>query len=62
MVDLLIRDAELVATVDDARRELPGGWVAIEGGLVTAVGGSAEEPPPAVEVLSARGCLVTPGL
>jgi cytosine/adenosine deaminase-related metal-dependent hydrolase len=62
VVDLLVRDADLVATVDDARRELPGGWVAIDGGLVTAVGGPGDEPPPAAEVLSARGCLVTPGL
>ena len=28
MADLLIRNARLVATVDAARRELPGGWVA----------------------------------
>ena len=30
--DLLITDAELVATVDDARREIPGGWVAVTDG------------------------------
>ena len=39
MADLLVRGAELVATVDDGRRELAGGWVAITGGLVEAVGG-----------------------
>ena len=37
--DLLITDAELVATVDDARREIPGGWVAVTGGAISALGG-----------------------
>ena len=40
MADLLIHDAWLVATVDDDRRELAGGWVAITDGLVTGVGAS----------------------
>ena len=30
--DLLVTGAELVATVDDARREIAGGWVAVTGG------------------------------
>lgn len=60
--DLLVRDALLVATCDAARRELPGGWVAVTDGVVTAVGSSADAPPPAAEVLDAAGCLVTPGL
>jgi cytosine/adenosine deaminase-related metal-dependent hydrolase len=62
MSDLLVRGAELVATVDDERREIAGGWVAITGGFVEAVGGPADPPPPAHEVLDASGCLVTPGL
>ena len=37
--DLLIADAELVATVDDARREIPGGWVAVTDGAISALGG-----------------------
>ncbi len=60
--DLLIRDAALVATVDDARRELPGGWVSISGGLISGVGAAGTEPADAVEVVSVRGTLVTPGL
>jgi len=60
--DLLVSDALLVATVDDERREIPGGWVAITGGLVSAIGGSSDPTPPAAERLSAAGCLVTPGL
>ena len=36
MTQLLVRDALVVATVDDERRELEGGWVAITDGLVQA--------------------------
>src|ERR1700678_2450237 len=61
-VDLLVERALLVATVDDDRRELPGGWVAITAGRVVAVGAAGDVAPPAAEVLSAEGCLITPGL
>jgi cytosine/adenosine deaminase-related metal-dependent hydrolase len=60
--DLLITDAELVATVDDARREIPGGWVAVTDGAVSALGGPSDPRPDAVRTVDARGCLVTPGL
>src|SRR5437763_15663192 len=60
--DLLITDAELVATVDDARREIPGGWVAVTGGMISGLGGPGDDRPAAVRTLDARGCLVTPGL
>src|ERR1700719_3123107 len=61
-VDLLVRHAEPVATVDEARAELRGGWVAIRDGLIAAVGDAATPAPPARRTLDARGCLVTPGL
>lgn len=62
MADLLIRNARLVATVDATRRELPGGWVAVTGGLVEAVGSGTDQAPAATEVVDATDCLVTPGL
>jgi cytosine/adenosine deaminase-related metal-dependent hydrolase len=46
--------------MDDARRELAGGWVAITGGLVSAVG--TGPAPAARETIDATDCLVTPGL
>ncbi len=58
--DLVIANARVVATLDDDRRELAGGWVAITDGLVSGVGDG--DPPPAVEALDATDCLVTPGL
>ncbi len=60
--DLVVTGAELVATMDDDRRELAGGWVAITDGLVSGVGPSTTPPPRADRRLRADGCLVTPGL
>lgn len=60
--DLLVTGAKLVATCDGERRELPGGWVAITGGLISGTGAASEPPPPAHQTLDASGCLVTPGL
>ena len=54
--DLLVRNALLVATVDAARRELPGGWVAITNGLISGVGSSLDVPPEAVEIIDASNC------
>lgn len=61
-VDLLVRNATLVATVDATRRELPGGWVAAKDGFITAVGASTDPAPSANQVIDASDCLVTPGL
>ncbi|MEM9564307.1 MAG: 8-oxoguanine deaminase [Actinomycetota bacterium] len=60
--DLLLSGAWLIACVDDDRRELPGGWVAITDGVVSGLGSSAESPPEADRVVDVDGCLVTPGL
>jgi cytosine/adenosine deaminase-related metal-dependent hydrolase len=62
MADLLIRNARLLATMDADRRELAGGWVAITGGFVEAVGASTDLEPAAARVIDATDCLVTPGL
>ncbi len=51
----------LVATVDQQRTEIPGGWVAITNGLISGVGQSGSEPI-SKTVIDASDCLVTPGL
>ncbi|MEE3188254.1 MAG: 8-oxoguanine deaminase [Actinomycetota bacterium] len=61
-VDLLIEDAWLVATMDDQRRELAGGWVAIDDGFVVGVGSMNDPTPGSLQQVNASGCLVTPGL
>jgi cytosine/adenosine deaminase-related metal-dependent hydrolase len=59
--DLVVAGARLLVTMDDARRELAGGWVALRDGAVTAVGEAGQEPR-ATRTIRADGCVVTPGL
>ena len=58
--DLVIHKSALIATVDDERREIPGGWVAVQDGLIADIGSG--QAPKALERIDATGCLVTPGL
>jgi cytosine/adenosine deaminase-related metal-dependent hydrolase len=58
--DLVIAHARCVATVDPLRREIADGWVAIDNGLIAAIGSGC--PPGATQTIDARECLVTPGL
>lgn len=60
--DILINNAGLIATVDDLRREIPGGWVACTGGIITGIGTSLDPQPEALRVIDASDQLVTPGL
>lgn len=57
--EYLIRGAEVVVTMDGARRELRGADVLMRGGVIAAVGEGLECPG---EVIEAKGCVVTPGL
>ena len=59
---LLIRDASLVATLDDRRLEIADGSVLVRGNRIEAVGPAADLPRSADEVIDARGHLVVPGL
>jgi cytosine/adenosine deaminase-related metal-dependent hydrolase len=47
--------------MDAGRSEISGGWVAVSNGLVVGVGGPGNEPE-AKRIISANGCVVTPGL
>ena len=60
VADLVIANARSVATMDGARREISGGWVAITDGLVSGVGDGPA--PEAAKTIDATDCLVTPGL
>src|SRR5258707_5857954 len=53
-----------VVTVDPARNVFPGGFVAIDGAAISAVGPAAQSPKPEGfdEVIDAAGCIVMPGL
>jgi len=63
MADLLIRGADTVLTMDDARRELAGADIRVRGGVIAAIGPALTAPGAEVaEVIDATGCVVTPGL
>jgi 8-oxoguanine deaminase len=59
---LLLRNATVVATMDDVRREIVGGGVFIRGHTIVAVGLPAELPAVADEVIDCRGKVLLPGL
>ncbi|MHC0053846.1 8-oxoguanine deaminase [Actibacterium sp. D379-3] len=60
MRHVLIRGADTILTMDDARRELAGTDLRLRGGQVAEIGMGLE--PRDAEVVEARGCVVTPGL
>ena len=59
MSDILIKGADTVVTMDDARRELAGADVLIRDGVIAGVGYGLTTNG---EVVLAQGCVVTPGL
>jgi len=62
MATLLLKDADVLVTMDSARREIPGGGVFIRDGVIETVGITAELPASADQVISLAGCVATPGL
>ncbi len=59
---LLLRDAAVVAAMDDTRREIAGGGVFIRGHVIEAVGTAAELPATADEIIGCRDMVLLPGL
>ncbi|MDI7276863.1 MAG: 8-oxoguanine deaminase [Anaerolineae bacterium] len=59
---LLVRHAELLVTMDDARREISDGGVYAEGNCILQVGPTRDLPERADAVIDARGMVVLPGL
>lgn len=57
----LIRNADVVVTMDEARRELSAASIVIEDARIAAVGPEPADIAPD-RVIDARGCVVTPGL
>lgn len=56
----LIRNADMVLTMDDDRREIKGGDVLVRDGVIEAVGQGLYDDD--AQIVDGRGCLVTPGL
>jgi 8-oxoguanine deaminase len=62
MNSLLIRNADLVLTMDSTRRRISDGGLYVRDNVIEAVGSTAELPSTADSVIDARGKIVLPGL
>lgn len=60
MSDILIRNADVVVTMNAIRQELVDADIHIRGGVIHAVGANLHAP--GARLIDARGCVVTPGL
>lgn len=60
MANTLIRNAEIVLTMDDSRSEVANCDIHIVDGVIAAVGTDLSVAD--AEIVSAKGCVVTPGL
>ncbi|WP_054301762.1 8-oxoguanine deaminase [Gemmobacter sp. LW-1] len=59
MPEILVRNADVLVTMDGTRREIAGGDLLMRDGVIVAVGQGLTTSGMVVE---ARGCVVTPGL
>ncbi|HRY21366.1 MAG TPA: 8-oxoguanine deaminase, partial [Flexilinea sp.] len=62
MSTLLIKNALVLATMDDNRQEISGGGLLIRDGFIESVGKTSDLPAEADEILDLSGCVVLPGL
>ena len=62
MATLLVKNADLLVTYDDHRREIPRGGLFIGDGFIKQVGSTGDLPKTADEVLDMSGHIVLPGL
>jgi len=62
MTTLLAKNALVVATMDDERREIPDGAIFVRDNVIEQVGPTADLPQTADEVLDLSGHVVIPGL
>ncbi|MDY6846163.1 MAG: 8-oxoguanine deaminase, partial [Chloroflexota bacterium] len=62
MSTLLIKNIEVLVTMDDQRRELKNAALYIKDGFIQAIGEEKDLPGSADQVLDLRGHIVFPGL
>jgi cytosine/adenosine deaminase-related metal-dependent hydrolase len=62
MTTLLVKNADVVVTMDHHRREISTGGLFIRDGFIEQVGPSAELPETADEILDLSGHIILPGL
>lgn len=62
MTTLLLRNADILVTMDAQRREIPGGGVYVVDNIIQAVGTSTDLPQTADEIIDLAGHILMPGL
>lgn len=62
MTTMLIKNADVLATMDAEKREIADGALLVRDGVIVAVGPEATNAEDADEIIDASGCVVTPGL
>jgi cytosine/adenosine deaminase-related metal-dependent hydrolase len=62
MMTLLLKNADVLVTMDAARREIRNGALLVRDNLIESVGATNELPATADRVIDARGMIVLPGL
>jgi cytosine/adenosine deaminase-related metal-dependent hydrolase len=62
MGTLLVKNARLVATMDDERRRIPGGGLFVRDNVIEQVGPTDELPAAADRVIDASDWILLPGL
>jgi cytosine/adenosine deaminase-related metal-dependent hydrolase len=62
MPTLLVRNADVLVTMDAQRREIKGGGLYIEGNQIVAVGPTTDLPESADEIVDLKGHVIVPGL
>ena len=62
MSTLLVKNADLIVSMDDADREWPRGGIFASDGVITQIGPTTDLPDIADEIIDASGMLLMPGL
>lgn len=62
MATLLVKNADIVVSMDDEDTVWPGGGIFSSGGIITHVGPTSDLPQRADIVINARGMLIMPGM
>ncbi|MEM6661860.1 MAG: 8-oxoguanine deaminase [Pseudomonadota bacterium] len=62
MTELLVRNADVLVTMNGGRQELPEGWLRASAGVISEIGSGPIMPGAGETVIDAGGCVVTPGL
>jgi len=59
---LLLKNADLLVTMNDEQQRIPGGGLFVRGNMIEQVGPTAELPAAANQVIDASGMILLPGL